>query len=253
MSAGSPQPSEIHGHGRLRSDDPSCEESRQPEARRRKPTELNKPVQLVVEGADAHGFWTGIIRRLRISDVQVHDFGGNIQLRQYLRTMRETPGWDTAVRVVCIGRDAEKDAQAAFQSVQTALRDVDLPVPGRPLALEGSSPQVAIMIWPAPTQAEGSRLWQGSGTLEDLCLACVPPKDLRCADSFIHCIEKLGGSIRHRHKARLQAYLAGTEHAGLYPRDAAAGGAWNLDAPALAPFMSLLRQAISMPLPLPDA
>ncbi|MBM3495845.1 MAG: hypothetical protein FJX72_16205 [Armatimonadetes bacterium] len=212
---------------------------------RRRPKELTSPVQLMVEGADAWGFWTGVSRRCGLGPIQIHDFGGVRQLGKYLQAVRQTPGFDTVVRTVVIGRDAESDAQAALQSVQTAMRAAGLPVPAGPLALEGDTPRVAIMIWPAPTQPAGSRVWQGSGVLEDLCLACVPPPGLRCADEFLRCVEDAGGKLKKRHKSRLQAYLAGTQHAGLALRDATADGAWNLDSAALTPFVGLLRLAVA--------
>ncbi len=211
---------------------------------RRKPKELNQPVQLIVEGADAWGFWTGMVRRLGLTGIQVHDFGGVSELAPYLAVVRGLPGFDTVVRVLCVGRDAETDAQAALQSVQAALERAGLPVPRRPLTLEGGDPAVAVMIWPAPEHPPGSRVWTGRGTLEDLCLACVPGSRLQCADAFLRCVEESGGRLVRRHKSRLQAYLAGTEHAGRTLCDATAAGAWPIDAEPLAPFIHLLRSAV---------
>ncbi len=213
---------------------------------RRRPRKLEQPVQFIVEGADAWEFWTGLARRLELSAMQVHDFRGIAELRQYLRTVQHTPGWE-GVRTLVIGRDCEQDAQAALQSVQSHLSAANLPVPLAPFSFEGSGPRVAILLWPAPVKLAGSNVWMGTGTLEDLCLSCIPQDDLVCADRFLQCVEGQRGPLKRRHKARLQAYLAGTDHAGLQFRDATAAGAWDLDSGVMDPFIALLNSASADP------
>ncbi len=229
------------------SDSPDARMDSPEEPRRHRPEELVRPVRFLVEGATAHGFWTGVSRRLGFDHWQIHDFRGVDQLGAYLRVLLQAPGFDTVVRSVVVGRDAEKDAHAALQSVWEALRKCDLPCPAGPFEWAGDGPlRVCVLIWPQPVRPNVAKVWQGSGMLEDMCLATLPDSALHCADAFLECVESSGRRLKRRAKSRLQTYLAGTEHAGLRLGDATAAGAWNLESPVLSPYTALLSRASSL-------
>lgn len=45
---------------------------------------INRSVQLLVEGKDARNFFEAFVRHLSLNDIEVQDFGGVDQFRQFL-------------------------------------------------------------------------------------------------------------------------------------------------------------------------
>jgi hypothetical protein len=189
------------------------------------PTEINRPVQLLVEGRDALVFFSAFLRYLGITAIQLQNFGGINELGPFLKALRDSPGF--LERVGCLGviRDAESDPGAAFQSVCSALRNAGLPVPPRPRTRAGADPSIAVLILPD----EGT-----DGMLETLCLRAVAEDPARpCVDDYFTCLsETLTALPRNLHKAKIHAFLASRPKSDLQLGQAASAGYFDWANPA---------------------
>ncbi|MCY4526213.1 MAG: hypothetical protein OXB89_06355 [Anaerolineaceae bacterium] len=192
---------------------------------------------LVVEGQDDRRFFEALLKHCGISDFQVLQFAGVSNLSSRLDALRIVEGFAT-VTTLGVVRDANGNRNAAFQSVQDALRAARLPVPSRPLVLAGNQPRVSVMILP-PEEIAGGMM------LEDLCLKAVENDPaMRCVDDYFRCLEKQNVSLRESAipKARLHAFLASRERPGLRLGEAAEKNDIPLDSPVFEPVVNFLRQ-----------
>ena len=112
------------------------------------PQQVNTSIQLLVEGNDQRNFFRAIINHIGISGVQIQNFGGVTELRDFLSALVNQDDFYETVKSVGIARDAEESAQSAFQSVQSSLRNAGLPAPARPMESVGDSPAVNVLILP---------------------------------------------------------------------------------------------------------
>lgn len=181
-------------------------------------------VQLLVEGKDAQNFFREIVRRLSLPDVDVQDFGGVDQLRQFLAAFVAAPEFGN-VRSIGIVRDAELSARGAFQSVRDALERAALPAPTRPDESARGNPSVRVLILPGDGQP---------GMLETLlCRTFAESPVARCIDDFLQCAEDAGQPVHRRDKARAHAWLATHPLPHVSVGVAALKGYWNVDHQAL--------------------
>ena len=184
---------------------------------------IESEIQILVEGNDQRNFFEAFIDHLSLANIQIHNFGGVGQLRDFLEGLVDATGFQ-AVKSVGIVRDAETSAQAAFQSVQSSLRNAGLPVPNRPEERTDGSPAVTVLILPDNNRP---------GMLETLLnetFANTPVDD--CINAFFGCVEDASGvSIQRPHKARAQAYLATKPEPHLSVGVAAKRDYWDLDHP----------------------
>ena len=199
----------------------------------RKPVSIDDPVQLLVEGKDPRNFFEKFIAYLNLAEIQLQNFGGVNDLKGFLEGFVLAPGF-ARVRSIGIVRDAERrvgegalpeaqpsPAMSAFQSVQSSLRNVGLPVPNRPTQETGTAPAVNVFILPG----DG-----GDGMLETLlCRTIAGTAVDRCIDSFFRCAGESGNPIHRPDKARARAYLATTPDPHLSVGVAAKRNRWNLD------------------------
>jgi len=173
----------------------------------RKPEEIVKEKLLLVEGNDQRNFFFAFLKHIGLEEyVQVMNFGGVNELKDYLPPLVKMPGFRN-VKSVGLVRDAENSEAGALQSVQSALQKVGLPVPPEVGAIaEGGHPLVGILILPGDGQP---------GMLETLINDTFSGTAIdKCIDVFFDCVEKsAAGSIRNEHKARAFAFLATTENA----------------------------------------
>ena len=77
------------------------------------PQPIVLPKQLMVEGADAHRFFSALLRAQGYQDIQVQNFGGNSQLHDALDTLTKLNGFDGVTSLAVI-RDAERDPARRF-------------------------------------------------------------------------------------------------------------------------------------------
>ena len=213
------------------------------------PRQITAEVQLLVEGADLEGFCEGVRRHLArlpqgidqrdpdpvqaaLEGIQIQDFGGVTQLREFLKVFVKMPGF-SGVTSVGIIRDAEGNAGGAFESVRGCLEDAGLQVPNRTGERVGEHPAITVMVLPGDNQA---------GMLETLLCETFREEDVRtCIDTFFECVEEVQGEAVHRPgKARVRAYLATKRDPHLSIGVAARRGYWNLNHPALQPLCQFL-------------
>ena len=185
-------------------------------------TQLKSKIQLLVEGNDPRNFFEAFVRHLSIDNVQIQNFGGITQLRDFLDGLVGATGFREIVKSLAIVRDAETSAAGAFQSVQASLKNAALPVPNRPETRTGTSPAVAVLILPGNNQP---------GMLETmLCESFANTPENDCIDAFFDCVDALpNASIKRPEKARARAYLTTKPDPHLSVGVAAKRDYWDLD------------------------
>lgn len=165
-----------------------------------KPEGINSEVQLLVEGKDQENFFKALIGHLSLENIQIQDFGGTKELRNFLLGFVKQPDFRT-VQSIGIVRDAEKSPAGAFQSVQSSLAKVELPVPQNVGVRTNGSPAVTVLIFPDENRP---------GMLETLICETFANTPLdHCISDFLTCVEDLPEvSVRNPDKARAHAFLA---------------------------------------------
>lgn len=204
---------------------------------RRRPRKIESDVQLLVEGRDSEGFFKALSRHLGLTNVQIQDFGGVNDLRNFLRAFVTGPDF-SLVTSIGIVRDAEDSSRRAFESVQGSLKGAGLPVPQAAGQLLGDRPAVAVMILPGANRA---------GMLETLLNETLCGDQVQaCIDDFFRCVEEhCGEPVRRLHKARAHAYLATKPDPHLSVGFAAKRGYWDLEHKSLEPLRAFLREIAS--------
>jgi hypothetical protein len=189
--------------------------------------------QLLVEGGDDLAFFQALTRYLHLGDIQLQRFGGVSELQAFLKALRLAPGF-AAVAALGIVRDADRDPNSAFRSVQSALRNAGLPVPRTARTAAAGPPRIAVYLLPEP---------RTPGTLETLCLQAVAADPaLACVDEYIKCVEQRLGSLPgHSDKARVHTFLASRSRPELHVGEAAAAGHWPWDDPCFDQVKQFLR------------
>ena len=186
------------------------------------PTGISKEKQILVEGNDHRNFFEAFVEHLGLTgEMQICDFGGVDQLRSFLAAFVKMPNFNS-VTGIGIVRDAEASEDAAFRSVQSSLRNANLPVPEAVARPAGGDPRVAVLILPGDGKP---------GMLETvLCRTFAGEDTSRCIDDFFQCVEELPHlAIGNPDKARAFAYLA-TERSPHHSVGVAAkAGVWDLD------------------------
>jgi hypothetical protein len=206
------------------------------------PKEISESKLLLAEGADAYYFCVWAYQALKLSNIQVLDFGGITELRAYLKQLTLLYGYEN-VDCIVIARDAEQNAAATESSVKTALSHAGLAVPGHPFEFSSGKPRVAFMLFPGytldPATNESSL---ENGALEDLCLEIANDKGhLQCVDQYLECLQSIGRDLKYPHKAKVHSYLAGKDAlVGLKIGEAARVGAWDWQHPRFAQFKRII-------------
>lgn len=159
---------------------------------------LNQPKLLVVEGKDACRFFIKLLQHLKISDVQVIDFGGNDDLRKKLIALPNIPGFDMIVKLAII-RDAENgQPQDALNSISDALKKNKITCPDKLNTFEKDNNRY-IGIYVLPDN-------NGQGMLEDLCLSSFTDQpEMECIHNFIKCAKPQHDRIS---KSKMLCYFA---------------------------------------------
>ena len=141
---------------------------------------ITSPIQLLVEGNDQRNFFEAFIEHLSLDNIQIQNFRGVNELRGFLLVLVNAPGFRETVQSVGIVRDAETSAQAAFQSVQSSLRNAGLAAPSRPEDRTSSGPAVTALILPGDNSP---------GMLETLlCQSFVDTQEEACINAFFNCV-----------------------------------------------------------------
>ena len=175
---------------------------------------IEKPRLLLVEGNDDNQFFRRLIeRRHGVNDIQqtgvrIDRFAEAAKLSKFLANVI-APAVERSVlpvRAIGIVRDADSSYGSAFQSVQGALLNANLPVPNAPLenthGVLGNGADISVMAYIMPDNGS-------IGDLETLILRAVEGRPaLECVDNYIECLKAQGQDVRHERKAKLHAFLA---------------------------------------------
>jgi len=195
--------------------------------------EVMEPYVLVVEGKEEEFFFDALIKHLGLQNIQVVEVSGKTNFRARLKALSLV----FKERVVSLGvvRDANANPNAAFQSVQDALKAANLPAPEHPLLPVGERPRVAVLILPEVGIP---------GMLEDLCLrAVVRDPAMLCVEQYFGCLQQeelpLPDNVS---KAKVQVFLASRRQAGLRLGEAAQAGYWPWEAKAFEQVKDFLQQ-----------
>ena len=185
-------------------------------------TEIKSEIQLLVEGNDQRNFFEAFIDHLSLENIQIQNFGGVSELRDFLEGLVGATGFRQIVQSIGIVRDAESSAGSAFQSVQSSLKNAELPMPDSPAKRTGTSPAVTVLILPGDNR---------SGMLETLlCESFADTPVNHCIDDFFVCVENLPDMpIKNPHKARAHAYLTTKPDPHFSVGVAAKNDYWDLD------------------------
>ena len=191
---------------------------------------IEREVQLLVEGNDERNFFEAFMAHFQLPGVQIQVLGGKDRLRTFLDTLPGASGFRT-VKSIGIVRDADESAVAAFQSIQTSLRNAnqavrtwsggEFPVPDRPEQRAGAGPSVSVLILPGDGE---------DGMLETLVCRTFAGTDVdRCVDGFLRCADESGSLIHRRDKSRAHAWIATRQEPHLSVGYAAKKGYWDFD------------------------
>lgn len=158
---------------------------------------------LLVEGRDEEAFFAALLETLGLPEIEVRAIGGKSRLSDRLKVLVQDP-FAVPVESMGIVQDADRDPQAAFQGICSALAAAGLPIPAAPGQFVGTKPRIAVLIVPGSTTP---------GMLEDLCLASVRDDPaMACVDGYFTCLkEETPARSQNLAKARVRAFLAGME------------------------------------------
>lgn len=203
-------------------------------------SDVESETLLLVEGNDEVRFFNAFLNFLNIRPIQITSVYGKDNFAPFLRNSVIVSRNFLQLKKLILVRDADDDAQAAFQSLGSALTGAGLPVPHDPfLNWATGYPFVSIAILP-----DGN----SRGTLEDLCLRSIQDNDensaaLNCVEQYLICRGlSPGAESGWDSKARLHSYLAVGNRPGLRLGEAADAGVWDWGSPALRPLASFLGQ-----------
>jgi hypothetical protein len=199
-------------------------------------TTITERKLLLGEGVDEVRFFTALLKRLTITGIQVHDYGGKTKLRDFLEALRLIPGF-ADLASLAITRDADSEANGAFASVRASLENAGLPAPaGHNQPAAGSTLTVRVWIMP-----DGNR----PGMLEDLCMDAVQADPASpCVEAYFKCLRDLGRpecTPGNMAKARTHAWLASRPEPDRRLAEAAEQGYWPWDDLAFRPIIDFVR------------
>ena len=185
------------------------------------PTRIATDIQLIVEGNDQRNFFQQFCQHLTLNGIEVHDFGGVNELKNYLPAFVNIPGFGDVTRLGII-RDAEHNAASALQSVQSVVKNAGLLPPDHVQGFAAGTPSVGVLILPGHEQ---------SGMLETLlCRTFADEPENGCIDEFFKCLQNQANlSLKRDDKSRAYAFLSTKDHPQSSVGVAAKKGYWNLD------------------------
>ncbi len=196
---------------------------------------------LLVEGKDEEFFFKTFLKKKEICNIQIISSGGKDKFKNKFPAIKNTPGFDEVTSLAVI-HDADTNAQGAFQSICSVLKNNSVDYPKQISSFTTSnSLRVGVFIIP-----DGGN----QGKLESLCLSTVESDSIiECIDSFMSCIKQQSQLDINRykepkdiHKARCRAFLSAMEEDIPSLGLAAEKGYWNLDSDKLNPMLNFLQE-----------
>jgi hypothetical protein len=199
----------------------------------KKEYKIEKTKLLIVEGEDERRFLNKWFIELEVTDIQVLPIGGKTKLLSELKILTTLHNFSN-VESIGILRDADEDANAAFQSVCSALESCGLSRPSKVIERTTENPSISILILSG---------YLRTGSLEDIFIDSIRENPLmECIEQYFGCVnEKLNGIPNQIGKAKVHTFLA----ANINDPDKRLGESieadiWNLDSTAF----KLLREFI---------
>ena len=174
--------------------------------------------------------------------IQIEDIGGNEEIKKQLELWKLVSGFEQ-LKTIGIIRDAEKNADAAINSIIQCFSDNGLKVPDHPFSLGKSSDGPNTIYGILPGFDDNDKLQ--NGTLEDLCLQILIDKQseskMDMIQGYLKALQtKFGYQIHHIHKSKLHTYFASDDKfIGSKIGEAARIGAFDFGSPILAPFCKM--------------
>lgn len=197
-------------------------------------TPLTKPKLLLVEGRDDEGLFSALITHLGgMPEIEIRKYFGKDNFRQFIRALLLVSGFGN-VNSIGVIRDADNNADGAFQSVKDSLLSVGLPAPNQPLQNSTGMPTTTIAILPIDQQ---------QGELEDVLLSSVDTDPaIFCVNDYITCLEDRGLTLPNKlSKARLHTFLASREEPNLLIGQAARAGYFGWEASSFVSVIQFLQ------------
>jgi hypothetical protein len=189
---------------------------------------------LLVEGADDFHFFQELLKYLNIDDYdkKILPVDGKDNFNTKVPTLTKLRGFDDLETLLII-RDADEDANNAFQSIYNIIKDkANLVPPYSPNTISNGIPKIGIYILPDN---------YSPGSIEDLCLKLVEKLEaMNCVNTFIECTNKLDDPPRKTSKAKVQAFLATKNDIAYALGRAAEKGYWDFDSTYLNDLKSFL-------------
>lgn len=187
------------------------------------------------EGGDDLAVIKGVAGSIGIQDLQVEEFRGRNNLRNFLRLAKTRPEFTQCnVEAVGIIRDADDDGSAALQSVRDALAGNGFPAPAENGGFADGGIRTGVLI----VGPNG-----GKGMVEDLCLNSVADRpEFPCVGEYFACISQKSGRHDFTSKAKVRVWMASHTDDDLRVGLAAEKGYWPWDSAVFEPMKKFLRQ-----------
>lgn len=195
-------------------------------------TEITASKVVFVEGKDDRYVVEKLLEEEGLDGIQVVELEGKEKLIKLLSS-KAVRGLDE-VEVLAVMIDADRDPDAAFQSICLAFNKAGLPSPQRPFDVLQGKPSVVVYVLP-----DG----KSQGMLEDLFAESINDlPESECIRDFLDCVEKIkGSSLRNRSKGTVYSYIATSERPQLRLGHAVASSQIGLSHPAFDLLRSSLR------------
>ncbi len=168
---------------------------------------IEKPKLILGEGIDEKVVLEHIVSVEGLSnDIQVEQYSGKDNLRNFLGAMLKTKG-RYGLRRLLVTRDADDDFTAAFNSTSSHLRKLGINPPSSPGEWvqhvdtdEGLDFELGVQIFPGNLN---------TGSLETVFLApLLGTERMDCIDALVDCLKRSSIVLGQLDKARMKTWLA---------------------------------------------
>ncbi len=195
----------------------------------------------LVEGRDEFNLFDALLKHCLGTagrqDIQIIEAGGRHNFRRSILAIKAEAASHAPLCSLGVIRDADDDAQGAFQSVCDALRHAGYEPPAAHGQVSAGDPPVGVFILPDGT---------GAGAIETLCRRSVAGNEAsRCVEAYIDCLKDRGAlRSRNEDKTFAHAWLAGTNDPVARVGEGARQGVWDFDSDAFAEIASFIRKLL---------
>lgn len=205
------------------------------------PFPIDCEVLLLVEGKDDENFFSALIEKMGIENIQIHAIEGIDKLKRFIRQLVRESDFEI-VKGLGIILDADNRPPAsAMQSIRSSLEGIaGLSAPQKAGELFGDEVKTGVFILPDN---------QSPGMLETLIWKVIKDEAMReCIDQFAECAESvLGENLDRPDKSRVHAYIATKPKPNVSVGVAAQRGYWDFDHPAFSDIKDFVAQLSQAP------